>query len=339
VEIATLIPNKAVTYESQCFGSVTATTTAAGNSVNVTISGSSPKTLLCSDVLLIVSSYRVLGALIPGELKPTEHKSFALEHLEAKDLEQGGFKVLIMPCGIVGSVESLIKSVSLFVGDDDAMYRRSMDFLRERHVWPSNNTFNRTVYLEPSRELLPSGTQLAIGRLDGLDPLIMWLTGGLTGHVAVCVWEGDELYVVESTAPNPFGKVYWPCANGYCGIIRTPWARWNTLGQAASYHVGVMPLADPYASAFDEDKFWEFFATVEGTPYGYSSMVRVALACPLCSLFACLLSTDERVYGHKPQPKLAGPRHKLHSHHDRVLVQRLDPHHQLHHTWRRRGCI
>lgn len=275
MELATLNPRKPVTWSSQCFGSVTASAYAAGSHLNVTISGSSPANLLCSDVLLVISSYRVVGAVLPSALKPTASLSFDMVNLEAKDLEAGGFKVLLMPCGLLGSVDSLLATVSLFIGDDEAFYKRSMDFLTQRGVWPDAVPFNKTVYLTPSRALLPSGTQLAIGRLDGLDPTIMWLTGGLTGHVAVAVWEGDQLYVVESTAPNPLGKVYWPCANGYCGIMRTKWEEWNTLGKAAAYHVGVMPLADPYASAFDEGAFWTWFATVEGTPYGYASMMYV----------------------------------------------------------------
>lgn len=106
-----------------------------------------------------------------------------------------------------------------------------------------------------------SGDYLAIARLDGLDPMIMWVTmelgwyqrglhtfscepvpspspppspsyllpstrrfgtGGRTGHSAVAVWEGTQLYVVESTDSNPFGATYWPPPYG---IIRTPYVQ------------------------------------------------------------------------------------------------------------------
>jgi len=52
-----------------------------------------------------------------------------------------------------------------------------------------------------------SGDYLAIMRLDGLDPLVMFGTGGHTGHSAIAVWDGEELYVCESTDANPFGPV------------------------------------------------------------------------------------------------------------------------------------
>jgi hypothetical protein len=39
----------------------------------------------------------------------------------------------------------------------------------------------------------------------------MYGTGSYTGHSAVAVWEGDTLYVCESTDANPFGPVCaWP---------------------------------------------------------------------------------------------------------------------------------
>ena len=275
VELATLSLGQAVNWTSQCFGSVVATTHVSGGQANVTITGSSPSGLLCSDTLLVITSYRVVKLLTPSALSPVASTTFTLENSEAKDLFAGGFKVLLLPCGVVGSIESVVATVSLFLGDDEAQYQRNMDFLTQRGVWPAATPFNKTVALPADKTLIPSGTYLAIGRLDGLDPTIMWLTGGLTGHSAVAVWEGDTLYVVESTAPDPLGKVYWPCANGYCGIMRTEWSLWNSRAIAADYHVSVLALADPYAAAFDEDAFWKYFATVEGTPYGYVSMVNV----------------------------------------------------------------
>ena len=55
----------------------------------------------------------------------------------------------------------------------------------------------------------------AVMRLDGLDPLVMWGTGGATGHSTIAVRDpkDGELYVCESTAANPFGvvrkRVWW----------------------------------------------------------------------------------------------------------------------------------
>jgi hypothetical protein len=42
------------------------------------------------------------------------------------------------------------------------------------------------------------------------------------------VWEGNTLYVCESTDANPFGKVYWPPPYG---LIRHEWSTWVQLAQ------------------------------------------------------------------------------------------------------------
>ena len=44
---------------------------------------------------------------------------------------------------------------------------------------------------------------------SGLDPLIGWGTGGHTGHTAMALTVNGTMHVMESTAANPFGKVYW----------------------------------------------------------------------------------------------------------------------------------
>jgi hypothetical protein len=65
--------------------------------------------------------------------------------------------------------------------------------------------FNKVTTVNDSS--IRSGDYLAIARFDGLDPMVMWGTGGRTGHSAVAVWDQGLLYVVESTDANPFGAV------------------------------------------------------------------------------------------------------------------------------------
>ena len=74
-----------------------------------------------------------------------------------------------------------------------------------------------------------SGDTLAVLKLDGLDPLIAWGTGGRTGHTTMAVWEDGQLYVCESTDASPTGA-YWPPPYG---VIRTPWERWLALADEA----------------------------------------------------------------------------------------------------------
>ena len=60
----------------------------------------------------------------------------------------------------------------------------------------------------------------AVARLDGLDPMVMFGTGGHTGHSALLVHHPNgQLYVCESTAANPFGTV---CTSLWCDIRPQP---------------------------------------------------------------------------------------------------------------------
>jgi len=106
-------------------------------------------------------------------------------------------------------------------------------------------------------------------KLDGLDQLISWGTGGRTGHTTIAVWDDDELYVCESTDASPFGS-YWPPPYG---IIRTPWDQWITQAVNASFAVVVLPLSKEASQAFSAVEFWKWFKTVQGMPYGYHVML------------------------------------------------------------------
>jgi len=171
-----------------------------------------------------------------------------------------------LPCGILGTIESLINTASLFIGPD--MDGANRKFLLERKIWDSFDTFNKVQTIDKS--LIKSGDSFAVTRLDGLDPLIMYGTGGRTGHVVVAVWEGSTLYVCESTDSNPFGEQYWPPPYG---IIRTEYTKWIQLATKAQFLVAILPLNQQYQQRFNETKFWQWFKKVQGMPYGYHSML------------------------------------------------------------------
>merc|ERR1712093_569099 len=127
--------------------------------------------------------------------------------------------------------------------------------------------FDKHVVIDSS--LLRTGDSLAIVRLDGLDPLVCFGTGGRTGHVAtVLVDDNGEVFVVESTDANPFGKVYWPPPYG---IIITPWKQWVEQAYKAEYMAALLPMNREYK--IDSAAMWKFFREVEGMPYGYRNFL------------------------------------------------------------------
>ena len=143
--------------------------------------------------------------------------------------------------------------------------------------------------------ITPVASPIQVLKLDGLDPLVMWGTGGRTGHVTMAVWkdvpggkrgekrandgetsgeeqEGEEatareLWVVESTDKSPLNSVYWPPPYG---IISTPWDQWVKQAGAAQFNAVLLPLNADMAGKFDEATFWAWFDTVQ---------VRVSIKC------------------------------------------------------------
>jgi hypothetical protein len=115
-----------------------------------------------------------------------------------------------------------------------------------------------------------SGDMLVILRLDGVDPLIAWGTGGTTGHTAIFVDFPEGPYICESTdAPNP-NKPYWPPPYG---IIRTPFDQWMTQAMAADYNVNLIPLKPELRAQLDVSAMIQFFEEVQGMPYGWHNFI------------------------------------------------------------------
>ena len=71
-----------------------------------------------------------------------------------------------------------------------------MAFLSETMGY--NLVERETQYVEFDESYIQSGDFLAIMRLDGLDPIIMYGTGSHAGHSTMALRFDGELYVVES---------------------------------------------------------------------------------------------------------------------------------------------
>lgn len=269
--VATVKPG-ITSWTGSCFQNMRATMHWSGNDeVSVTMSGTNPTELLCGDLYILSTRFEERWVYLE-ELSPNATVKFSnLNGSRKDDVTSGGISTLVMPCGLVGSVESLVKTLSLFIGEGQAVFESNMEFLEEKGVLPKGNpAFNTTQAVDAS--LIKSGDYFAILRLDGLDPMIGFGTGGATGHSTVAVWQGEgadrKLYVVESTDADPIGKVYWPPPYG---IIRHEYSEWIKLAQAANYHVALLPVKPDLV--FDEDKFWTWYGTVVGEGYGYSRML------------------------------------------------------------------
>jgi hypothetical protein len=121
----------------------------------------------------------------------------------------------------------------------------------------------KKVEYDPS--LIQSGDFLAIMRLDGLDPIIMYGSGTHAGHSTVALrMEDNELYIIESQ-----DGWYWPRN----GIQRNKWSDWIQWAEDSSFHVVHMPLNAEARAKFNETAAREFFYETEGLPYGYHNFL------------------------------------------------------------------
>jgi hypothetical protein len=249
-----------------------ATATFEPSGASVTLTGTSASSFLCSDSYLVTSSFSIQLVTVGG-LAPSASANFSWSGAdEIADVNVNGLQIMVLPCGLLGTVSSVLKTVGLFSGNASQLATSNIDFLVERNVWPSPpELFNATIDVDTSA--IRSGDYLAITRFDGLDPMIAFGTGGITGHSALAVWETDPatgertLYVCESTDKNPLGPVYFPPPYG---IIRHPFSQWVGYAQQAAFHVSLLPLAEAYSSAFNETTYWNWFYTVQARAAGWA---------------------------------------------------------------------
>ena len=117
---------------------------------------------------------------------------------------------------------------------------------------------------EYDESLIQSGDFLAIMRLDGVDPIIMYGSGTHSGHSVMALRFDGELYIIESQ-----DGWYWPVH----GIQRNKFSQWIQWAKDADFHVAHLPLNAEARARFNETAAQEFFNQTEGLPYGYHNFL------------------------------------------------------------------
>lgn len=265
------------TFSGSCFNSykVALRNFSPTGGVTIDLEASSPTSMVCGDAFMIASRY----GLIVKEVMFAGHHTIDLtkwNQYEYDDVLRHGLRFFLLPCGLTGTTISLTKTVTMFKSiTEEMMFKANAEFFAYKMNWtmPVRQGSPIQEFSNLTRDIVPSGSYLAVLRLDGLDPVIAWGIGGHTGHSCVAVWEGNQLWVAESTAPDPLG-VYWPPPYG---VIRTPWEQWVKQAVKAHFSVGLLPLSPKFAAMFDESAFWNWFKQVEGLDYGYANFLYTVL--------------------------------------------------------------
>merc|ERR1740117_2897921 len=108
---------------------------------------------------------------------------------------------------------------------------------KEWLLWASDFNFEKrtTQKVSIDEDMIQSGDYLSIFRLDGIDPLIMYATGGHAGHTTMALRFDGELYIVESQ-----DAMHWPIHR----IQRNKFSEWIKMAETADYHISYLPLTD-----------------------------------------------------------------------------------------------
>ena len=237
-----------------------------------------PSKLICSDAYVLGTKYgmRTLDVgTIDQHINITTKMYVNITYLpgEYEEILQNGLQIMVKPCGNLGTIQSLLNTVALFYDKNVTKIREAnKQFLTYRGVYDAFVNRPLPMTITPiDKKMIQSGDSLQVVKLDGLDPLIAWGTGGRTGHTTLVVWNRNNtvLYICESTDASPFGS-YWPPP---FGVIKTPFDQWMKQAQEATFVVNLLPLSETSAKAWDNNKFWDWFEKVEGMPYGYHVML------------------------------------------------------------------
>jgi hypothetical protein len=176
----------------------------------VTIDASKPQSILCKDWFLIANNdlQQVETITAKGVYTITFTN---LNDDEKIDVNFEGLRIYMFCDGYIDTFISAFKTVLMFLGgltfNPDGgpvkgshvpayMEKANVQFFSEAMNWDLEE---RTVYDVDIDEVhINSGDFLAIFRLDGLDPLVMYGSGSRAGHSTMALRFDDGLYVVES---------------------------------------------------------------------------------------------------------------------------------------------
>jgi len=174
-----------------------------------------------------------------------------------------GLHIYMFCDGYVDTFISAFKTVLLFLGGltynpeggpvtgshvPPYMEKANIQFFKEAMNWEPEE---RTIHdVDIDEAMINSGDFLAIFRLDGLDPMVMYGSGSRAGHSTMALRFDDGLYVVESQ-----DAWYWPFPN----IQRNKFADWIKYARNADYHVSHLPLNAEARAKFNEKAAQDFF--------------------------------------------------------------------------------
>lgn len=271
-------PGANISFKGRCFQKITVSVTETDTHYQVKAELQGHVALTCIE-LLIFSTGKTSKPL-PIFLAGVYHAEFDKKTLtegEKKHTNQRGIFVLRscddlknLPHNLWGIIKMFVGGLGLnpyipIFGSKILEYqlKANIDFISRfaGFDWQIRKNPKKVIV---DKKYIRSGDFIAITRFDGIDNLIHLGAGSRVGHSTMALWQGDELYVVESQAAN-----YWPENN----IQKHKWEDWIRWADNADFNVVVLPLRKDLADSFNELKAWEAYKVMEGHPYGFSNFL------------------------------------------------------------------
>ena len=261
-----------LTLSSRCNRSITFSNTTMSDGVSVTIHASSGGPLLCEDMFLVgdMSDMALVSLFGAGS------KTVTLSNKDApmgaqQWLDLNGVRIFAFRSGLVDVIGDIVKTISLFVPSETegpklspAAANLTNNFLASYAGFSFEHRSGGLTDIDP--DSIPSGSILAVLRMDGLAGLEMWATGARTDHIVMAFrWSNGTLMIVESTDTT----AYWTRPN----IQMHTWEEWLPLAQAADFNVAILPLAPAMESRFNSSAAEAFIEATVGGPYGYHNFL------------------------------------------------------------------
>lgn len=260
-----LVPGeKSITWKGSCFKTVTAMATLVNDTITVNLTMGEKKIIPCNDFYL----FGTVEAFALEDYSEAGDYSFQWDLSKTNEAQRWdvltkGIRVFRFNSEKLQTIGDLISTIELFVSEltkkvPEFVEEKNVDFLQKYTQMPMPKRSIGKIVINESE--IHSGDGLFMTRLDGLDPMLTWATGG-TGHSTMLLWMGNELYVVESTVKDS----YWPTD----GVQKTPYLQWLQQAEEASMNLVYVPLKKELREKFDEAAAAEYFESIEGFDYGY----------------------------------------------------------------------
>jgi hypothetical protein len=203
--------NKTLSFEGNCFEQIEMEMIYQKHesTVEIIVKTHKPRNLTCSDFFIFGNSeiLHVEDFFFRGTHKLT----FNLPtHISGSDMSKLGLDTFLFCEDFRDETLSVFTTLKAFMGSlglhgkiplfQPEIPEYMIETNKEWLLWASDFNFEKrtTQKVSIDEDMIQSGDYLSIFRLDGIDPLIMYATGGHAGHTTMALRFDGELYIVES---------------------------------------------------------------------------------------------------------------------------------------------